>query len=420
MAANALKRMARWAPAILILALLGPVLMSANPTLADKLIFKDGRVWDGTILMEKDELIKFRMEVGGIEQVHWVSLDQLKRVVREEGGGDEATTDSQKRDAKPKSLKDFDPEVPTMVFIPMGFGSGEDMVGTYMNRKPLRESLEKAAELGDNAIAVLVFNSGGGMLLEIEPMSDLIEEYKGKIRVVAWIKSAISAAAMTAHAIPEIYFMPEGHYGGCTGFFGTGSGYQEVSGQALEEVLLMMERISERGGYDPLIMRKMQVNWFALSADISPDGVVSFHPDDSGEYMVNAEGKILTFNSETAMQFGFGKGVAETEQELADLLQLTEWQRADFGEEIMLDWRDNIKTAEAEIPKIRVKLDRALGEAGSGNERTRRRALGQARNYLRQLQVWLKKAEIICMMNGINEDVLRQIDRQIRELATRD
>ncbi len=420
MAANMLKRIARWAPAALALAILGPAMMSFNQALADQLIFEDGRVWEGTILMERDELIKFRMEIGGIEQVHWVSKDQLKKIIREEEGGNAATTSEKEDKAKPKNVADFDPEVPTLVFIPMGFGSGEDMVGTYMNRKPLREALEKAAELGDNAIAVLVFNSGGGMLMEIQPMSDLIEEYKQKIRVVAWIKSAISAAAMTCHAIPEIYFMPEGHYGGCTGFFGTGSGYQEVSGEALEQVLLMMERISERGGYDPIIMRKMQVNWFALSADISPDGVVTFVPDDSGEYMVNPVDKILTFNSETAMQFRFGKGVAETEEQLADLLQLTEWQRADFGEEIMLDWRDNIKSAEAEIPKILVKLDRAMGEAGSGNEKTRRRALGQARRYLNQLRVWLKKAEIICMMNNINEDTLRQIDRQIRDLARRD
>jgi hypothetical protein len=416
MAANMLKRIARWAPAALALAILGPALMSFNQALADQLIFEDGRVWEGTILIERDELIKFRMEIGGIEQVHWVSMDDLKRVVREEeGSGDAATTSEKEEKARPKNVEDFDPDVPTLVFIPM-----EEMVGTYMNRKPLKEALEKAAELGDNAIAVLVFNSGGGMLMEIQPMSDLIEEYKKKIRVVAWIKSAISAAAMTAHAIPEIYFMPEGNYGGCTGFFFNGSSYEEVSGEDLEQVLLMMERISERGGYDPLIMRKMQVNWFGLTADISPDGVVTYHPDDSGEFMVNPEREILTFNSRTAMQFRFGKGVAETEEELADLLQLTEWQRADFGEEIMWDWHENIKSAEAQIPEIMVKLQRALGEAGSGNEKTRRRALGQARRYLNQLRVWLKKAEIICMMNGINEDTLRQIDRQIRDLARRD
>jgi membrane-bound ClpP family serine protease len=416
MTGKLLKKIATLTPILaLMLVVLGPAATGLNQALADELRFKDGRVWEGTILDEKENLIKFRMEVGGIVQIHWVSRDDLKRVVRdEEMSDDAATTDGKTNQSRSKRPSELDPDVPTLVFIPM-----EEMVGTYMNRQPLEEAMEEAADLGDNAIAVLVFDSGGGMLREIQPMSDIIEDYKQKIRVVAWIKSAISAAAMTSLAIPEIYFMPEGNFGACTGFYGDGGSYKEVSGEELEAVLLMMERISERGGYNPLIMRKMQVNWFTLSADIDPDGVVTWYPDDRGEHIVSPEGKILTFNSETATKFGFAKGIAGTEEELADLLQLTEWQRADFGEDIMEDWHDDVQTAESAVPKLLTQLQRAMGEAGSGNERTRRRALGEARRYHGQLQNWFNRVEIVCLMYGIDENALREIDRQIRELARR-
>ncbi|MCK4873304.1 MAG: hypothetical protein KAS72_11310 [Phycisphaerales bacterium] len=415
MQSNRLKRSVAWASALALAIVL--ILPGVRNAAADTLKFNDGRTWDGEILQETDDLIKFKMVIGAIEQIRWVSKDDLKRIIRDEPAGDTNAAAATSPDVVPSadaSSDDFDPDVPTLVFIPM-----EDMVGTYMNSLPLREALEEAEEFGDNVVAVLVFNSGGGMLREILIMSDVIEEYKHKIRVVSWITSAISAAAMTAIACEEIYFMPEGNLGGCTGFFWNGSSYELVKDEALEQVLMMMERLSERGGYDPLIMRKMQVNWFTLSCDIDPDGVVRFYPDDRGEFLVSPEGEILTFNSQTAMQFGFGKGVAETEEELADLLQLTEWQRSDAGEKIMERWHDTIRGAEKQVPERFIKYMQALGGA-NGATPTGRRLLGEARGHLKALNKWYKRAEIVCLMSGISEEWLREQDRILRELAQRD
>ncbi|MCK4873303.1 MAG: hypothetical protein KAS72_11305 [Phycisphaerales bacterium] len=317
-------------------------------------------------------------------------------------------------DAAPVSDDDFNSDVATLVFIPM-----EGTVGTYMNSLPLRESLEEAESLGDHAVAVLVFNSGGGMLSEIQEMSDVIEEHKGEIRIVAWIESAIGAAAMTAITCEEIYFMPEGHFGGCTGFYWNGCSYRIVSREELEQVLFMMERISERGGYDPLIMRKMQVNWFALSADIDADSVVQFHPDDSGEHIVNPDGEILTFNSQTAMRFGFAKGIAATEEELASLLGLTQWQRSDVSEQIMKQWRETIRAAERQVPEHIVKYMQALSGAG-GATATGQRLLGEARSHLDALRDWRQRAQVVCRMSNITEEWLREQDQILRELAQQD
>ena len=108
-------------------------------------------------------------------------------------------------------------------------------------------------------IVVFRFYSGGGLLLEIQPLSDIIQsKYKKKFHSVAWIESAISAAAMTAHTFNDIYFTSQANYGACTGF--AGSLDRPVVGIELEEVLAMMEKISDRGGHDTRIMRAMQIS----------------------------------------------------------------------------------------------------------------------------------------------------------------
>ncbi|MEO0631245.1 MAG: hypothetical protein AAFY46_11050, partial [Planctomycetota bacterium] len=54
-------------------------------------------------------------------------------------------------------------------------------------------------ELGLELLVVIKIKSGGGFGLEVQKISDVIhEEFKPKFQTVAWIESAISAAAMSA------------------------------------------------------------------------------------------------------------------------------------------------------------------------------------------------------------------------------
>jgi len=179
-------------------------------------------------------------------------------------------------------------------------------------------------ELGDDGsgVVVLRFSSGGGALLEIQRLSDVIHnKYKKKFRTVAWIDSAISAAAMTGLCLEEIYFTPQGNFGACTGWFGR---LQAVKGRELEEVLFMMQKISARGGYDAKIMRAMQIQE-PLSCTKLPSGEIKWYQDTtSGEILVNRDKEILTFNANTALEVGFSDGTAKDIDELAKLLGYNE------------------------------------------------------------------------------------------------
>src|SRR5690606_35039853 len=119
------------------------------------------------------------------------------------------------------------------------FISLEEMVGPFLNADALRHSLELVKDEKPD-ISVLAVNSGGGALTEVQPLSDLIhKELKKDYRVVAWIRSAISAAAMTSLNCEEIYMMREGNIGAAVAFMQTGSGTKALEGEELEQVLVL-------------------------------------------------------------------------------------------------------------------------------------------------------------------------------------
>ena len=128
---------------------------------------------------------------------------------------------------------------------------------------------------------------------------------------------------MTAHGVEESYFVPGGNYGACTGY---GGALDAMKGRELEEVVYMMEKVSARGKHDGegQIMRSMQHFRYPLSCDINENGDVTWYQNEEGQHLVNPEGRILTFNSQTAKKYGFSGGTARTLEELEKVMGLTE------------------------------------------------------------------------------------------------
>lgn len=323
-------------------------LMFVSAADADRFILKDGRTIEGEIVRETSALVWVKTTDGKMVTITRSDIDYHETAPA--GGGDEPQAEPENdTDTEPAVEDDATPEdsvgdntdinslvgaddgayelrngVPRAAIITLGEGGDKDMVGLYMTAHILREMIPM---LEADGVEVVVFrvNSGGGLLLEIQRLSDVIhEEYKPRFRVVAWIESAISAAAMTSHCIEEIYFTPEGNYGACTGWSGA---LKAVEGRDLEEVIYQMEKISARGGYDPSIMKSMQHMDYPLSCTIDPEtGRVAWYQTENGDYVLNEEGKILTFDSEQAAKFRFSKGTARDLDELAKLMGYNEIQ----------------------------------------------------------------------------------------------
>jgi hypothetical protein len=313
---------------------------------ADRLTLKDGQVLEGTVTRELDGVIWFKYKLAGVEQVKMFTSTEFTKLERDAGAAtdtkgetpasDKAATPAvpSSADTKPTTAKRSG--VPRAAVVTLGETRDDkqgDMVGIYMTAyalQQMRPMLEEEVGNDGTGIVVLRINSGGGALLEIQKLSDEIHKvYKEKFRTVGWIDSAISAAAMTGIALEEIYFTHRGNFGACTGYRGR---LDAMKGIELERVLIMMQQISARGGYDPLIMRAMQIS-VPLSATRGADGKMQFFPDEtSGEFIVNRKGEILTLNPESARKIDFSRGTAST---LDELTKAMGYQELDWvGEDV--------------------------------------------------------------------------------------
>lgn len=433
------------------------VTMAPQAQAIDRITLKDGRLVEGEVVREQDGVVWLKT-AGGTVMYTPSEYSKLEKAV---GDAPDSTTDGTKSDgaktdaSAPVSASDGSkprkPGVPRAAVLTYGDEENGNMVGIYATSASFREAI-KYLEEEKIDIVVIRFKSGGGMALEVQRFSDLFHlEYKPKFRTVAWIDSAISAAAMSAHAIEEIYFTPQGNYGACTGFYG--ASLIAMKGRALEQILYDMEKISARGGYSPHIMRAMQISsevaecepleiappTGALSADIDEDtGKVTWYPDKtSGKYVINPSGgvNILTFNSETAAKFKFSKGTAANIDELTKAMGLTEveWvgkQDKRFtwpiskAEEYMLKFRVQTKQDETHFRRYYANFVEALGRAQAQQDPNERgKFLGKAREALGMIENMVKNNSNFILLNWGAEaeykEWLEEMKKIIKDLAKR-
>lgn len=363
--------------------------MTPNAIADDVVILKDGTEIKGDIVRELDGNVWLLEKIGTVEIERFYAKSQIAELVRDAPTSDEPVVDRDDRDDEPVSR----PGVPRAAVISL-----EGMVGMQMTSDKLRDLIPiLEEELGTDGTGIVVFkiNSGGGYGYEVQRLSDVIHnEYKPRFQVAAWIESAISAAAMTAHCIENIYFMPRGNYGACTGWSGD---LVAVKGRGLEEFLYQMEKISARGGYDYRIMRSMQISEPLRATIDERTGEVSwFNSKDAGERLVNPEGEILTFNSENAREFGFSKGTASNLDELTRLLGYTEidWVGKEVpgriypvskAEAEMMRFREQASEDERRVGEYQTNYNLAIAAAQGADEDVCGRFVNRARQHLRSI-----------------------------------
>lgn len=386
--------------------------LAAGRAMADKLHLKDGRVLDGTVLRQENGNVWFKAKIGGVESSDFYPASQVTKVETDatptpdtkapaKSAGDAGTPAASAPAAGKEEPKARTAGVPRAAVISLGGADHQDMVGVFFTAEQLKRLIP---ELQKDKIDVVVFRvrSGGGLALELQPLSDVIHnEYKPKFRVVAWIESAISAAAMTSHCIEEIYMMPKGNYGGCTMFRpdGTGGGIA-ATGRELEEVLYQMEKISARGNHPKEIMRSMQI-MEPLSCTIDENGDVHWYNNLDGQYIVNPRGQVLTFNAQDALKYKFSKGIAADYETLGKLMgyKEIEWVGKTVpgvpypvcrAEEINRKFRETTGADQAATNRYFTLYQQAIGMAASAPPEERGKFIGKARDALESIKRMVK------------------------------
>jgi len=399
--------------------------LAASLVGAETIHLKNGEVLEGRIVRETETFLYLVQETGGIERPRLILKNEIEKIIRDDKGAPaEPTPGSQgqreepeeaepaspsRTDAQADSQARSSPGEPNAEAIRIAFLTLEGTVGLEMYSGALAESIE-LLEDDEPDIVVLRFDSGGGIAGEVKPLSDVIErKIKPNYRVVAWIKSAISAAAMTAVTCEEIYFTSEGNLGAATAYRPTRSGNEALTGRELQELIELMEKISYRGDRDPLIMRAMQTPT-DLSCDIDKYGLVRWRNDLRGEHIVSTAGNtsILTFNSVDAVKYNFAQGVANSKEALAQQLGVSEWievgQDADRHQR---EFRETMAQAQTKVAELRGMIQVAMGNGQPA----------RARRFLGELRGWARRAPPLEKYLGLTDELFRQIEEQIEEMT---
>jgi hypothetical protein len=425
----------------------------------DRVTMKDGTVYEGEIIREESCCVWIKVTKNGKSTEKMVFKSDAKSVEKNVDSADKPADEPKKAEqpgtvkpavqpkapeakkeektpAKSEEKSDekpavFNPGVPRAAVITLGdHKASKDMVGVYLTAYALEQArpmLEEEIGNDKSGVVVLRVSSGGGALFEIQRVSDEIQfNYKPRFRVVAWIESAISAAAMSSLCIEEIYFTPVGNFGACTGWFGN---LQAVKGVELERVLAMMRSISARGGYHPDIMRAMQIQ-YPLSCTIDEDGKIHWYGDTvSGKIIVNRDGEILTFNEKNAREVYFSKGTAATIQELQQLMgyqelnwvgetvEGTPWPVCK-AEKWTLKYRDQTKKDEDESQTIMRDYQRNVAAASGSAPEDRPPFVAKARKALERLKRIAKNNEgvVRIAIGADNEQLQKWIEEQEKML----
>ncbi|MBX3390629.1 MAG: hypothetical protein KF691_14370 [Phycisphaeraceae bacterium] len=418
-----------------------------------RITLQNGKTVEGEIVREFEGIVWIKIGSGNLEETRMFTPSEMKSIERNpasaEAKAESKAEESKVEETKPEEIKSAEaipapassdaapkprrPGVPRAAVLTLGEGGERDMVGLYMMAKPLHDAIPLLKQ-EDVDIVVFRVNSGGGALLEIQKLSDVIyNEYRRNFRTVAWIDYAISAAAMTSHAIEEIYFTPEGAYGACTGWSGD---LVAVKDRDLEQILFQMEKISARGNHKFEIMRAMQI-MEPLSASISPEGDVSFYQDTtSGDIVLNPKDRVLTFNSQTAAKVKFSLGTAATLDELAKAMRLpeVEWvgvKKPGYlwpicrAEQMQMDFREKTARDDQQFTEYVQTLNAALQMASGLDDERKARLAGKARECMNRILSAVNNNPNLSIFkfnilpDKFKEEWVEPTDKKIKDLTTK-
>jgi len=193
------------------------------------------------------------------------------------------------------------------------------------------EFLEKALALARDRphVLVLVIDSTGGSVAETEKIVSALRKAR-PTRTVAYVRRALSAAAVIAMACPEICMAPGATIGGVVPYRVGPTGTPKNIEEKFKSAIRAQFRVAaELGGHSPLIMEGMMDPALELVVR-TEDGKPQAAKGGAGK-ILKPKGRILTLTGKQAVACGLAKTVAADPGDAYKALGLKAWHRAEWG-----------------------------------------------------------------------------------------
>jgi hypothetical protein len=415
------------------------VLFVAAAAHADTLYLHDGRVLVGRVIEEGPTEVLFEVVHGSIRSQMRFDREKIKRIEKGElpEAENKAAKASKDRPERPGDL----PETPQPPPIEQIDGTSyclvplEGEVGATLVADLLDASLADAEKRGVDVV-ILHLDSPGGLVYEIEALVDVLKDYQPRLRIVAYIDEALSAAAITSLAVEEIYMAPGSRIGAAVPYtFDEDLNLpQEVSEKFKSAFRAQARGYAEIGGHDPLLAVAMINPEVSLYLEIDEDGEPAIL-EGEGKDMICEEGEILTLTADEAKKIGLSRGTPKNLEELRDLLGFEAWTPAgSYGEDLAQYWEEVDEYLQTKRSDLKINLRESLYQAAQQHptnfalmyDQETGLLYGRYRktwqNQSRTCAIYLRKAsraieEYISAVESVREnEYTRSVFKHLREL----
>jgi membrane-bound ClpP family serine protease len=301
---------------------------------ADTLVTTDGRKFEGTLVRQDESGVTFDVMRAGASTRITLDPREVLKITKGPVEPAPAATPAGKPLTRPSvispaAVADAPPTPPpiekysgpTYYLIPL---RGE--VGATFTAALLEQALADAS-LRSPSVVVLEIDSPGGSIAEVSRMMEVINHYKKRMRLVVFTRRAISAAAITALAVDDIYMRRTAVIGAATAYkLNAETGMPEDISEKMASVWRATARSSAEIGKHPTAIADAMIDRNVQLYKSKQDGrtIISASPEARGTE-VKPKGKLLTMTAQEAVDCTLATGIADDVGELGAALGYRSW-----------------------------------------------------------------------------------------------
>lgn len=191
------------------------------------------------------------------------------------------------------------------------------MVGVDATADAMAKELDRIVRAKADTV-VLYVDSPGGLVDEMHRIVTLIEDAPEPVTFVAYVKQAISAAAVVAVACERIVVAPEAVIGAAVPFK---VGPQGMPGEVEEKMRSIfraqVRHAAEVGGHSPLLAQGMEDLDLQLSIIEDPNNPPMVIEGATRGRLIKPKGKVLTLTATEAINVGLAEAMCGDDELLA-------------------------------------------------------------------------------------------------------
>jgi len=328
------------------MAIAGAICALSALALGDEVILRDGTVYTGTIVSKTRRVIQIDTTIHGISTRLKVDRRQIKSITEGETPSTSDETPAILSTPTPTLPKVSEPtENPNKVLKRKGYNLLMEvpLKGTFgkdIYPLAIADSLEWAVKHGVTDV-VFRINSGGGEVWAAMDMVQIMNEYRGKVKMHMLVESAISASIWPTLTCDTITMAPGSDFGGAVVYTHNSTGSAEVDLKMNGIWAAKLESAADANGYSGYIVRAMMLSKAAVYA-YQKDGqwVLSDTTEGipSNYETIDSPDTVLTLTANQAIKYGIVKAMPDGKslEDFAKAQGIEKWDSAgEIGDTIV-------------------------------------------------------------------------------------